>query len=800
MATDEEIRAKDVIPKLNKFREGDVIYGDGQTSFCMEHQYLANNVIEDSANNTAATEADLVAGSTLPIMTANGPKSLPGNAIAKASEQAAITTYAQNVAHSIAPEFDPTRTSENPYKAGESVAYEGKTYTFKVDHYGAWTAADVQQVPSVETKLSKESALVKTASTTMDKYNGGLGNSTFFDGGQHVALPVKVGDILKVVPKSKTANGGNFAFVTSSYVPGDHTSGSIPFCSGTGRDVVNVSATGTVVAPADAAYILFSTIDGGSNRLFWDILKSVEPTEFASLFDGKEIPKDYFVENVSPDQFLVYSGIVGTSTIWINSGKHIAIPVYPGDTIKIKPSISANFLFVTSSYVPGDHTSGQVEFAIQNIGRDVASAGTSTEITAGVDARYLILCVVDGGGNKVAWEIKKTISQQTGDKVLGLLEGHKCFVSLDALVTYKGGLSASGTWFTGTNVSHKALPVMPGEKYTISIPTNYGGSFAVVTSDYVPGDHTSGSVSFAGFATNRTVINGNTSIDVVVPADGAYIIFTVHDGGNMGVVYSVKKWTLDPLNLGTFQKLRYAHWNIGHFAMGTTDHTTITPEQKAEKQAAYRQFINSVHPDVLGVCEDDPYFATDDTSSSSAVYSCFSQQHPGLKVSYVMNSIYSNGLKILQFSWQSFPEAIAAGYQFSEMLVELDVDLVVMCETHLTWQNYEKRTAQIQYLIDRYAPVKYVIIAADWNIGPNNGGPSEETEMAPLVAAGYRMSMMDYMPRESTYSGNDVTPASDSALDIICAKGFGLINAHVSQDCASLSDHRLVYCDLIKNP
>lgn len=49
------------------------------------------------------------------------------------------------LAGNVAPAFDPTRTSENPYKAGESVVYtDGKVYTFKVDHYGAWAASDVQ--------------------------------------------------------------------------------------------------------------------------------------------------------------------------------------------------------------------------------------------------------------------------------------------------------------------------------------------------------------------------------------------------------------------------------------------------------------------------------------------------------------------------------------------------------------------------------------------------------------------------------------------------------------------------------
>lgn len=52
----------------------------------------------------------------------------------------------ENVAHSIAPEFDGTRTSENPYRAGECVMNNGALYRFKVDHYGPWSSSDVSAV------------------------------------------------------------------------------------------------------------------------------------------------------------------------------------------------------------------------------------------------------------------------------------------------------------------------------------------------------------------------------------------------------------------------------------------------------------------------------------------------------------------------------------------------------------------------------------------------------------------------------------------------------------------------------
>ncbi len=141
-------RIKDWAVSITSFRTGDVLPVDGPSGTAkIGYSDLSKEVIKDSANNTAATEADLVAGSKLPIMTANGPKSLPGNTIARATEQAALTTYAQNVAHSIAPEFDPTRDSEHAYPAGYSVTYiDGKTYTFTAPHYGAWTGTDVDVI------------------------------------------------------------------------------------------------------------------------------------------------------------------------------------------------------------------------------------------------------------------------------------------------------------------------------------------------------------------------------------------------------------------------------------------------------------------------------------------------------------------------------------------------------------------------------------------------------------------------------------------------------------------------------
>lgn len=148
-------RIKNWAVSITAFRTGDVIPVDGPSGTAkMPYSDLAKEVIKDSANNTAATEADLVSGSKMPIMTANGPKALPGNAIAKASEQSALTTYAQNVAHSIAPEFDPTKPDDEggyAYYAGTPVMYNGSCYVFTSNKKsGAWDFGVVEKKPLSE--------------------------------------------------------------------------------------------------------------------------------------------------------------------------------------------------------------------------------------------------------------------------------------------------------------------------------------------------------------------------------------------------------------------------------------------------------------------------------------------------------------------------------------------------------------------------------------------------------------------------------------------------------------------------
>jgi len=98
-------------------------------------QYGTNEVHNLPTSITAFRTGDVI-----PV---DGP-----SGTAKMSKDDLLRVTADNaLTGNVAPAFDPTRTSDNPYKANSDVVtYNGKTYVFKTDHYGPWDAADAYHV------------------------------------------------------------------------------------------------------------------------------------------------------------------------------------------------------------------------------------------------------------------------------------------------------------------------------------------------------------------------------------------------------------------------------------------------------------------------------------------------------------------------------------------------------------------------------------------------------------------------------------------------------------------------------
>lgn len=65
----------------------------------------------------------------------------------KISKTDLLTETAQStLAGNLAPEFDPTRTEQTKYLAGELVVVEGNLFEFDYDHYGPWNSTDAHRV------------------------------------------------------------------------------------------------------------------------------------------------------------------------------------------------------------------------------------------------------------------------------------------------------------------------------------------------------------------------------------------------------------------------------------------------------------------------------------------------------------------------------------------------------------------------------------------------------------------------------------------------------------------------------
>lgn len=175
------------------------------------------------------------------------------NGARKMSKDTLLELTAQNaLAGNVAPAFDPTRTSDNPYKAGESVAYEGKTYTFKVDHYGAWSEGDVYQgdIKTFDQIIKRTKNLVCLAPKNLAT-NSGLKNSVGYV------------NLLKI--SGTTTNSGNNDILLDVV---------FPFSVSAGKYAFSVSGTFTKTGTASVYFltagnssICYNSINDGKSVL-----------------------------------------------------------------------------------------------------------------------------------------------------------------------------------------------------------------------------------------------------------------------------------------------------------------------------------------------------------------------------------------------------------------------------------------------------------------------------------------------------------------------------------------------------
>ena len=228
--------------------------------------------------------------------------------------------------------------------------------------------------------------------------------------------------------------------------------------------------------------------------------------------------------------------------------------------------------------------------------------------------------------------------------------------------------------------------------------------------------------------------------------------------------------------------IRVVQWNIGHFAMGHSSRTAISPEDSAAKSAEYRAEIARLKPDLLGVSEFDPVFDKTGRLSTNEVFASFPTRVLGPKNNYQCNALFTRFL-VLRHEVVDYAARAQKTY-FLDCVFMLGTNEVHFVQSHLDWKDLPGRPRfyaqrQVRQLIEHFRDQPHVIISADYNI-------HDFAMFAPFAEAGYDIA------NKGKYA----------VLDNVVVKGFEVKSLFDGDGkCPRrLSDHRIVGCDLKLSP
>lgn len=353
-----------------------------------------------------------------------------------------------------------------------------------------------------------------------------------------------------------------------------------------------------------------------------------------------------------------------------------------------------------------------------------------------------------------------------------------------AMTAYAGTIQKGGTWFTTTG-KHKTLAVTEGEKYVISGDGN--GFWAWLSSSYSPPVTNNTPVPFASGYTNR--ILQKDAVAVTVPAGAAYLVFTTVNGAGTTSAWEI--WKVNSYKRRTVgaSKFRLAQWNIGGFlytdwSVGDPTHT-ISSADAATYAQRYRELLNGVNPDIIGVAEYNDKFSDANWNTKDVLFQCYTNAYEGAKSGVNCNSIFGNIMEWVGAEEVDFTTRQENRY-YTHITARFRGENIHLVEAHLDHTYNAKREAQIAQLVADMSPYKYVAIAGDLNTGDED---TIEAELAAFTDAGYKLANGGYL-------GLLVTSLTGEYVDNIVVKGLNPSGIEVVSDSGTLSDHLLICCDL----
>ena len=246
----------------------------------------------------------------------NGTRRMPKDTLLSLTAQNAL-------AGNMAQAFDPTRDEEHAYKAGESVVYEGETYTFKVDHYGDWVAADAESISVFGEidKLNSANRLGLTYSVSNSKYHS-----------QTIFYSLKAGDVVSVYVGNSTEEGYSGATVYY-YTDSAHSLGN-----------VQKGKYATFTIPADCVRVTiqfnYAANTTSSHTIFFGLLTAGSAAYDLDDYIKSKDYKDVGTVDVA-DCLLSQNGSVISTNVW-DVSSFVELPFNTGSKFYVKSSVYGN--------------------------------------------------------------------------------------------------------------------------------------------------------------------------------------------------------------------------------------------------------------------------------------------------------------------------------------------------------------------------------------------------------------------------------------------------------------------------
>lgn len=259
-----------------------------------------------------------------------------------------------------------------------------------------------------------------------------------------------------------------------------------------------------------------------------------------------------------------------------------------------------------------------------------------------------------------------------------------------------------------------------------------------------------------------------TNADLVIADENQTPIVTFKDGHIRTALFDSARVNTDMSKSSA--RLRYLHWNVGHWAKGNATQSAINASTYETTKKDFRQLFNHYGADIVGMVEYSEIFYEQETAQDAIL--C---QYPHLYMAPTQSGYIGVAWASAMSIDQRVEFQVGNGYTAYEGIITAGMKQITICEVHTPWQSAEMCINAHQLLIDRYADTRYVIVAGDMNVVRG----TETTIQQMWQNAGYEMANWGYLGNINTqYNGEHCV----NYLDNIFVKGGTIVHTEVLQN------------------